>query len=361
MNGRSFTPANGRTFHPSGEAEHSPGLPREKDAVRALPAIEDASSLLAEDVPEPPEVIAEILHEGAKLVLGGGSKSFKTWLLLWLAICVATERKWLGFQCNAGRVLYINLEIQRSFFRKRIKAICEAQGAQLVDDSLHLWNLRGHAADLSTLIPQIIAGAGQKKYTLVIIDPIYKGLGARDENAAGDIASLLNEVERLAVESGAAVAFGAHFSKGNQAGKESIDRIGGSGVFARDPDSILTLTRHEEDEAFTLDCTLRNHPPVEPFVVRWKFPTMERDTSLDPGKLKQVSGRQKLHSAEELLGVLGSSEMTYSAWLDAAKTHAGMGASTFKSLRTELVNAGQVHYSKFNQTYQKVEKAKKAN
>ena len=58
---------------------------------------------------------------------------------------------------------------------------------------------------------------------------------------------MLNEIEALAVETGAAVAFGAHYSKGNQAGKEVIDRIGGSGVFARDPDSILNFTRHEEE------------------------------------------------------------------------------------------------------------------
>jgi len=37
------------------------------------------------------------------------------------------------------------------------------------------------------------------------------------------------------VKTGAAVGFGAHYSKGNQAGKEAIDRVSGSGVFARDP------------------------------------------------------------------------------------------------------------------------------
>ena len=80
---------------------------------------------------------------------------------------------------------------------------------------------------------QIIAKFKDGGYSLIVFDPIYKGLGDRDENKAGDIASLLNEIESLAVETGAAVAFGHHFSKGNQANKDSIDRIGGSGVFAR--------------------------------------------------------------------------------------------------------------------------------
>src|SRR5262249_53520461 len=34
--------------------------------------------------------------------------------------------------------------------------------------------------------------------------------------------------------------------------------------------------------------TLRNHPPLEPFVVRWDYPLMHRDGSLDPTKLRQL-------------------------------------------------------------------------
>jgi RecA-family ATPase len=76
----------------------------------------------------------------------------------------------------------------------------------------------------------------------------------------------------VAVRTGAAIAFGAHYSKGNQARKESIDRVGGSGVFARDPDSLLNFTRHEERDCFTVEMTLRNHPPQKPFVVKWEYP-----------------------------------------------------------------------------------------
>ena len=59
------------------------------------------------------------------------------------------------------------------------------------------------------------------------------------------------------------------------------------GVFARDPDSILTFTKHEEEEAFTVEAILRNHPHAEPFAVRWQFPLMRRADELDPARLKQ--------------------------------------------------------------------------
>lgn len=325
-----------------------------------LPEIEDICDLLAEPADLPPDVIAGLLSKGGKMVVGGGSKSFKTWILTDCALSVATGADWLGCATRKGKVLYINLEIQRGYFRNRAESIGRAKAVSASAGMLEVWNLRGYAADLSTLIEEIKKRVGQR-YDLIIVDPIYKVLGGRDENAAGDIAGLLNELERLAVESGAAVAFGAHFSKGNQAGKESIDRIGGSGVFARDPDSILVLTRHEEEDAFTLEATLRNHAPLDPFVVRWNFPLMVRDGSLDPAKLKQTGGRQKLHDSEELLGVLGDKELTHGQWLEAAKDHAGMSKGTFTTLRKELLRNDRVFQSPITLKYEQVKKVKKAN
>jgi len=200
-----------------------------------LPNPIDAIQLLESDLPKPPEIVHGILHQGSKMVIGGGSKSFKTFTLLDLGVSVATGMPWWAFQTTQGRVLYINFEIQDAFFKSRLTDVCVAKECQLKDGQLCYWGLRGKAADLSVLMQQIIATLKDGGYSVIIIDPIYKGLGPRDENRAGDIASLLNEVEALAIETGAAVVFGHHFSKGNQSAKDSIDRIGGSGVFAREP------------------------------------------------------------------------------------------------------------------------------
>src|SRR5262249_33033377 len=205
----------------------------------------------------------------------------------------------------------------------------------LESGSLKIWNLRGYAADLSILLPQLLREIKPGDFVLIIIDPIYKLLGGRDENKAGDIASLLNEIESLAVKTGAAVAFGAHYSKGNQSAKESIDRIGGSGVFARDPDSILNFTRHEQPECFTVDATLRNHPPIEPFVVRWEYPLMSVESTLDPAHLKKSTGAAvKQFRVDELAGIL-TRPMSAADFRKAAKNEIGMSRSTFFRLFKE--------------------------
>jgi hypothetical protein len=211
-----------------------------------LPAIEDVSDFIVKPLVKPKMLIENILHQGSKMSLGGGSKSFKTWILLDLALSVACGVPWLGFNTTKARVLYCNLEIQSEFMQDRIKAIERAKEITSEPGSMDIWNLRGYAAPYDVIIPMVLERIKEREYGLVVMDPIYKLYGKTDENSAGDVAALMNELERLAVKSKAAVVFGAHFSKGNQANKESIDKVSGSGVYGRDPDSILNFSKHEE-------------------------------------------------------------------------------------------------------------------
>jgi hypothetical protein len=47
-----------------------------------LPPIEDAAELISEPIVLPDDVIKGVLHRGGKMVLGGASKTFKTWTLV---------------------------------------------------------------------------------------------------------------------------------------------------------------------------------------------------------------------------------------------------------------------------------------
>ena len=176
----------------------------------------------------------------------------------------------------------------------------------------------------------------------MIVDPTYKLLGTADENSATDIAALLAAMETLAVTTGAAVAMASHFAKGNASAKESIDRINGSGVFARDPDSLITFTKHEEEGAFAVEMVLRNLPPVEPFVVRWDWPLFQREDDLDPSKLKQAAGRPARHRPEDLLECLGSGRLRTGDWKKAASEERGVSASCFFVPLKRLEESGKV-------------------
>lgn len=312
-----------------------------------LPVLVDVPSRFGTEMPpEPSQIIRRILHQGSKLVVGGTSKGRKTFALIDMAISVATGTDWWGFHCKKGAVCYVNFEIQDYFFFARAETICQKKQVELPPGQLLGWNLRGHAQAIEGIMDDILLTLSTRQFALVIIDPVYKGLGARDENKAGDVASLCNELEVIAVKTGAAVAFGAHYSKGNQAMKESVDRIGGSGVFARDPDSILTMTPHDELDAFTVEATLRNFAPISPFVVRWDWPLFLRDDDLNPENLKSAKGTNSgqfkaVFSKEMLLDHLsisvGIAPVELRKRMDV--TH-GMSKSTFYNFKAELIDKG---------------------
>ncbi len=311
----------------------TPVLPSEP-----LPSVVDGAKLIQTPPDVPAEVIVGLLHKGSKFVFGGPSKAHKTWTLVDLAVSVATGSPWLGFPTKADRVLFVNLEIQPPFFAQRLKAVSEARKVTLQEGCLDILNLRGHPLRYDSLVSSITSQI-KSGYSLVILDPIYKLLGGMDENSAGDIGELLAAVDRLATQTRAAIAFAAHFSKGNQAKKEAIDRISGSGVFARDPDAILTLTQHREPHAFSVEATLRNHPPSEAFVVRWEYPLFRRDENLHAGDLRRpnTGGRPPKYQPADLLKCLPAAGAISKDWFDKVQENTGMPRSTFFALRKSLV------------------------
>jgi len=335
-----------------GDVPEVNGEPHEKPA---LPPIVDATAFLAEKLTPPPELVYGILHQGSKMVLGGGSKTFKTWTLTDFALAVAMGEPWLSFKTNKSRVLFLNFEIPPAFFQERIAAVTNEKRIQLAPENFDLWNLRGHSAAYSVIIPRILERVKDSGYGLIIFDPVYKLYGDTDENSAGAVAQLLNALESLAVSTDAAIAFGAHYSKGNQSGKESIDRISGSGVFARDPDTILNFTRHEEKDAFVVEATLRNFKPVAPFVVRWLYPLMRRDDDLDPAKLKQAIGRPAKHSETKLLEILKSGKkrrkLATTDWQKRCQSEKGISKSTFYELLEKLREHPQVKHTPAGQWF----------
>ena len=119
-------------------------LPAPRDL---LPPIRSLGYFLENPPETPPELITGILHQGSKMVLGGSSKSFKTWTLIDLAISVAAGMPWWGWETAQKKVIYLNLEVQEAFFWSRIQTICQAKDIEAPVDTFDIWGLRGYAAD----------------------------------------------------------------------------------------------------------------------------------------------------------------------------------------------------------------------
>lgn len=249
-----------------------------------LPPLEDMSALLAHQPELPEELIRGILRCGHKMLISGSSKAGKSFLLMELAIAIAEGRKWLGFPCKKGRVLYVNLEIDRASCINRFAKIYEALHIQKPNAAnIVLWNLRGKAVPLDKLVPKLVRRVRDQHFDAIIIDPIYKVITG-DENKASDMALFCNQFDKICAETGCAAIYCHHHSKGDQGNKDAKDRASGSGVFARDPDAQLDMIELQLDgdmkyeaEAFgrtawRLESSLREFPNIIPVDFWFDYP-----------------------------------------------------------------------------------------
>lgn len=240
-------------------------------------------------------LIDGVLRSGHKMLISGPSKAGKSFALIELVIAIAEGKTWLQhFPCTQGRVLYVNLELDRVSCLHRFRDVYTAlKWPPRNIANIDIWNLRGQAIPMNKLAPKLIRRAAKRNYTAIIIDPIYKVLTG-DENSADQMAAFCNQFDRVCHELGAAVIYCHHHSKGYQGQKRSVDRASGSGVFARDPDAILdmtqlvvsdTLANYLDDEgtahvrtAWRIEGTLREFAAFEPVNVWFDYPLHIEDT-----------------------------------------------------------------------------------
>jgi len=307
--------------------------------VSPLPSIKLADALLDHAPPLPPELIQGVLHQGSKMIMGGASKGRKSWMLLDLAVCVSEGLEWWGFNTTKTPTLYLNLEIQEAFAAKRLDWIKETHQLTALPN-LKLWNLRGYATGLDELQPLISDQLANHHVGLLILDPLYKMLGSTEENDNTDMAQMMNLLESIAVQHGCAVVFAHHFLKGGPGDSPSMDRMSGAGVLARDPDSIITMQDHEEDECVVVEPTLRNFPPQEPFGLRWECPTFTREPDLDTSKVKGKAGAKAIVDPNDLKGWMHGKEWGYNKLVDEIMEKYGVSESTGKVVVRKAIKGG---------------------
>lgn len=252
-----------------------------------------------------PELIEGMLRQGHKMLISGASKAGKSFLLIELAISVASGGRWLGFKCVKGRVLYVNLEVDGNSFLNRVNdvktKIEEKYSTMIKLDNLDIWNLRGERAEISKLAPRLIRRAKSKGYSMIVLDPLYK-LNEGDENSASDMAKFFNHLDYICKQLGVSIVCCHHHSKGAQGGKFSVDRASGSGVFARDPDALLDMIQinpkdagmslEPGESAWRISSTLREFPVLKDIDVIFSHPLHEITEDLK--EARPISGQDSM-------------------------------------------------------------------
>lgn len=329
--------------------------PAQEPTAETLPPFEFFNDILANMPEEPPLLVGgndptdirknALIHKGDKVMLGAESKAGKTWWMLQQALCISAGIPFLGHKTVQGVVLYCNFELRPWAFARRVKRISEALG--LVDGTGRAkvpplfigWNLRGKCYDIERLCAvaeERLRKIPGMKLAGIVIDPLYKSYGGKEENSATDMAAVLESMEKFAENFHAAIFISSHFAKGDSAGKNQIDRISGSGVIARDPDSIMTLSKiKDEKNLYTFEATLRNMASPEPRVVEFDFPLWKARDDIKAGG--------KAYDLGALVDLLPEQGLTSNQWFDAASEQGICSKkSNWSDLRDKTLEKGLV-------------------
>jgi hypothetical protein len=303
-----------------------------------------------------PPVIDRLLRRGEVANVVAPPKMNKSWLVLYIALCVATGRPALGFETRPGRVLLLDYELSPATLAKRLTAIASAMNVDLADlgDRLAVESLRGKRLDIKAL-GLYVAALPPGRFDCIIIDPLYRTFPKElDENSNAHLADVYATFQGYAEQLDVGLIVVHHLTKGDQSGKGVTDLGAGGGSQSRAADAHLAIRPHAIDGAAVLSGVVRSFPPFDPVAMRWEYPLWTLAPDLDPADLKRPERRPKREAPEakppkptwtvdSFVEQFVSANPQSLATITLAAEGQGMRPSKARQLLTAAVEAGRVH------------------
>lgn len=254
------------------EGEDPPELPETK---LQLSLIVFGKELRELEVPDTTSWYEQaVLPVGGLMFIHGWTKSFKSFIALDLLSSISQGVEWCGFKPleEPAKVAVVQFEIQWAYYRDRVLALREhAPHPELWDENFGTYSPlvrpRLRAGDKATedhLVSTLVDSGIQ----VLLIDPIRRAAGPNiDMNSEADSRKLLGLFERIQDEGITVVAVHHDNKAGARAGNGDPASMTGSGAWAGDPDTIVSVTKPRgvpyTDPKRNLSFTLRNAPSCE--------------------------------------------------------------------------------------------------
>ena len=175
--------------------------------------IVDSSKIKEADITSPREIVPGMLHEESKMIIGGHSKSYKSWFATQLGLAIAYGKEFIGFSTEQTKVFYLNLELTDFVIQKRLFDLRADLGItpNEGDGRFNFINARGRWNGLESLevLGKQIADRCEAP-PVILIDPIYK-IHCMDENSTLDMGELFEGIDLLINKTQATVIMVHHF------------------------------------------------------------------------------------------------------------------------------------------------------
>jgi hypothetical protein len=212
----------------------------------------DAVDLLRASFPPAPWLVTGLVTKGGTTVIAGEPKAgVKTWILLELAIAIATGTRAFGeFFADLGRVAVFFAEDQAQSVRNRTRATLEGAGRRLAAGQLML-QPRGEFIDIlkDEDLAWVIASARRLgKLDLLVLDPL-RDIHSGEEDKSDSMRDVMRRLRVLGELLGCTVAVSHHVPKQTKdtAGRRPGQNLRGSSAIHGSIDSGLYIQPGDGD------------------------------------------------------------------------------------------------------------------
>ncbi len=218
-------------------------------------------TLMGIKFPEQQWIVDRIIPSSAITILSGQPKSFKTYTLLYIAMCVSQGEPLFGeFSTEKTNVLIIDEENEPRLIQHRLKQL----GAD-EESSIHFTPRKGFNIGDET-IDNVLLSCQTYDIKLVIIDSLIR-IHRLNENSSGDMAEVFKQLRRF-TEAGIAVLVTQHHRKPGSNYTSMSSEIRGSSDILAAIDSHMSVTRQDKYYLTFEQTKQRYEEELEPFEIK---------------------------------------------------------------------------------------------
>lgn len=225
--------------------------------------IMNVDEIMQTEFPEAEWLIEKLVPLQGITIISGAPATYKTWLLLQMAINITESTPFLGkFQCTKSGILVIDEENQLRLIQKRIGFLDYKAGRKIY----YLSQEDFSALDLKS-INEVIEFCDKNEIDTIFIDSLVR-ISNVDENGAQQMAQVFKGLKKFC-KAGKTVIITHHERKEGANPSTASSRLRGSSDILAAVDCHLAITRNRDDrnELIIEQPKLRTDEEIEPFTV----------------------------------------------------------------------------------------------
>jgi len=284
----------------------------------------------------PPEeyLVDKLIIRNGINAISGKPKIGKSFLSLYLAICVASGKKFLGeFEVSQGNVLIITKEDPPNLIKKRIKILSANFSLEV-----YFYTAPDLFLDTDKYIEALTKFIKERGIKLIIIDS-FRRIFRGEENSSQVIAEVHNRFKKLQALDTTILFIHHHGKEGYFPRHDMAEKLRGSSDILAMLDSLLIVEISDSGGILKItQAALRADKPLQPFLI--EFPNGETPTAefkflefIEPEKEKKNQAKEDIFALLKTEG-----EMYQQQIIGRLKPGARYGETTVKEALAEAVS-----------------------